>query len=242
MKKITYDIEGSLEKSHWWFTGRRRLLKDLLLSLKIHRNSLVIDVGCGVGSNLTLLKSMGFEMIGIDSEIYSLSFAKKIPEVSLINGDLLRLPIKSNSIGLIIATDILEHLNEDTIGIKEIHRVLAHRGMVVLTVPAFKFLWGTQDMVGMHKRRYSKNEILGKIEQVGFKILKSSYFNFFLFIPIFIARYIIRSLGLKITSENEINLPLINFFLKAIFSAEHYILKYFSFPFGVSIYCIAQKK
>jgi SAM-dependent methyltransferase len=242
MKKITYDIEWSIERSHWWFTGRRRLLKTLLSYTGIHKNSLVIDVGCGVGSNLTLLKSMGFEVIGIDSEIYSLSFAKEIPEVSLINGDLLRLPIKSNSIGLIIATDILEHLNEDTIGIKEIHRVLAHRGMVVLTVPAFKFLWGTQDMVGMHKRRYSKNDILGKLEQVGFKILKSSYFNFFLFIPILVVRRIIRFLGLKIASENEINFRLINFFLKAIFSIEFYILKYFSFPFGVSIFCVAKKE
>src|SRR4030042_94573 len=100
MKKITYDIEWNLERSHWWFTGRRRLLKALLSSLKIYRNSTVIDVGCGVGSNLTLLKSMGFKVIGIDSEIYSLSFAKNLFGVFLINGDLVRLPIKSSSIDL----------------------------------------------------------------------------------------------------------------------------------------------
>jgi SAM-dependent methyltransferase len=242
MKKITYDIEWSLEKSHWWFTGRRRLLKALLSSLRIHRNSLVIDVGCGVGSNLPLLKSMRFQVIGIDSEIYSLSLAKRISGVSLINGDLLRLPIKSNSIDLIVATDILEHLNEDLIGIQEIRRALTHKGITVLTVPAFEFLWGTQDVVGMHKRRYSKNEFLRKLEQEGFKILKSSYFNSILFIPILLARHVIRLLGLKIASENKINSSMINFFLKAVFSLEPYILKYFSFPFGVSVFCIAQKK
>ena len=242
MKKITYDIEWNLERSHWWFTGRRRLLKALLSSLKIYRNSTVIDVGCGVGSNLTLLKSMGFKVIGIDSEIYSLSFAKNLFEVFLINGDLVRLPIKSSSIDLVIATDILEHLNDDTMGIKEIHRTLAREGMVVLTVPAFEFLWGTQDVVGMHKRRYSKKGFLRKLEHEGFTILKSSYFNFILFIPILVVRRMIRLFGLKIESENEINSPLINFFLKAIFSFESYILKYFLFPFGVSIFCIAQKK
>jgi len=242
MKKITYDIEWNLERSHWWFTGRRRLLKTLLSFLKIRRDSTVIDVGCGVGSNLTLLKSMGFKVIGIDSEIYSLSFAKKLSGVFLINGNLLRLPIKSNSIDLIVATDILEHLNEDTIGIKEIHRTLAREGMVVLTVPAFEFLWGTQDVVGMHKRRYSKKEFLRKLEHEGFTILKSSYFNFILFTPILFARRMIRLLGLKIASENEINFPLINFFLKAIFSLESFILRYFPFPLGVSIFCIAQKK
>jgi ubiquinone/menaquinone biosynthesis C-methylase UbiE len=242
MKKITYDIEWNLERFHWWFTGRRRLLKSLISSLKIRQDSLIIDVGCGVGSNLDLLKSMGFKVIGVDSEIYSLSLAKKcISEVSLVNGDLVNLPFKSDSIGLVIATDIIEHLDDDSIGIKEIHRTLKQEGNVILTVPAFKSLWGTQDVVGMHKRRYSKNEFLKKIEQAGFTVLKSSYFNFFLFFPIFFGRRLIRFLRLKIESENKINSPLINLFLKTIFSIEPYLLKYFSFPFGVSVFCIAKK-
>jgi SAM-dependent methyltransferase len=242
MKKITYDIEWNLERSHWWFTGRRRLLKSLISSLKIRQDSLIIDVGCGVGSNLDLLKSMGFKVIGIDSEIYSLSLAKKcISEVFLVNGDLVNLPFRSDSIGLVIATDIIEHLDDDSIGIKEIHRTLKQEGTVILTVPAFKSLWGIQDVVGMHKRRYSKNEFLKKIEQAGFTVLKSSYFNFFLFFPIFFGRHLIRFLRLKIESENKINFPLINLFLKTIFSVEPYLLKYFSFPFGVSVFCIAKK-
>lgn len=242
MKKITYDIEWNLESTHWWFSGRRRLLKFLLSYLSIQRDSPVIDVGCGVGSNLPLLKSMGFKVIGIDSESYGLSFAKNLSEVLLINGDVLNLPVKSNSIELVIATDILEHLDDDSIGIKEIHRTLTREGKLILTVPAFDFLWGIQDVVGMHKRRYSKNEFLKKIEREGFTVLKSSYFNFFLFFPIFLGRRLIRLFGLKIESENKINSPLINFFLRTLFGIEPYILKYFSFPFGVSIFCIAKKR
>jgi len=82
---------------------------------------------------------------------------------------------------------------------------------------------------------------VNKLQQDGFKISKSSYFNFLLFFPILIARRVIRLLGLKIESENEVNFPLINFFLKAIFFLEIYALKFFSFPLGVSIFCIAQK-
>ena len=67
-----------------------------------------------------------------------------------------------------IATDILEHLDDDSIGIKEIYRTLTREGKVILTVPAFEFLWGIQDVVGMHKRRYSKKEFLRKVEQEGF--------------------------------------------------------------------------
>jgi len=242
MKKITYDIEWSLERFHWWFVGRRRLLKVLLSSLRTRQNSMIIDVGCGVGSNLDLLKSMGFRVIGIDSEIYSLSLAKKcLSGVPLVNGNLINLPFKSNSIGLIIATDILEHLDGDIIGIKEIHRTLKQDGKAIFTVPAFKFLWGVQDVVGMHKRRYSRRELIRKIEQEGFKILRSSYFNFFLFFPIFLTRRFIDILGLRIDSENKINSPFINFCFKVIFSLEPYLLKYFSFPFGVSIFCIARK-
>jgi len=242
MKKITYDIEWSLERFHWWFVGRRRLLKVLLSSLRTRQNSMIIDVGCGVGSNLDLLKSMGFRVIGIDSEIYSLSLAKKcLSGVPLVNGNLINLPFKSNSIGLIIATDILEHLDGDIIGIKEIYRTLKRDGKAIFTVPAFKFLWGVQDVVGMHKRRYSRRELIRKIEQEGFKILRSSYFNFFLFFPIFLTRRFIDILGLRIDSENKINSPFINFCFKVIFSLEPCLLKYFSFPFGVSIFCIARK-
>jgi len=242
MKKMTYDIEWNLERVHWWFAGRRKLLKWLFASLSLPKESWVIDIGCGVGSNLRLLQSIPSKLVGVDSEMYSLLLTKKsLSAVPLVNGNLMKLPIKADSIDLILASDVLEHLDEDTIGIREIYRTLKREGKVIFTVPAFRSLWGVQDIVGMHKRRYSKKELVRKIEGEGFKILRSSYFNFFLFFPILIGRRIIYLLGLRIESENEINFPLINFFLKTVFSIEPYYLKYFSFPFGVSIYCIAKK-
>jgi len=242
MKKITYEIEWKLEKLHWWFIGRRKLIEFLISCAGTQEDCQVADIGCGVGSNLSLLLSMGFEVIGIDSEMYSLSLAKRrLSTISLINGDLLKLPFKTDSLDLIIATDVLEHLQDDTNGIKEIHRVLKKEGVVVLTVPAFQFLWGVQDEVGKHHRRYSKKQLIKKIEQEGLGILKSSYFNFFLFFPILFGRRMIHILGLNIDSENGINTPFINFILKTIFSIEPFLLKYFSFPFGVSIFCIAKK-
>ena len=242
MKKITYDIEWSLQRSHWWFVGRRKLFKFLFSLVGLQDDLRVIDIGCGVGSNLKLLQSMCSKLVGMDSEIYGLIHIKKsLSAVALVNGDLIRLPLKADSVDLILASDVLEHLDEDTIGIREIYRSLKTEGKVLFTVPAFRSLWGVQDIVGMHKRRYSKKELVTKIEGEGFKILRSSYFNFFLFFPILIGRRIIHLLGLRIESENEINLPLINFFLKTVFCIEPHFLKYFSFPFGVSIYCIAKK-
>lgn len=241
-KNITYDVESKVESFHWWFVVRRKLLKSLLSSLDLNRNCITLDIGCGTGSNFKILRALGFNVIGLDQSIYALSLIKKKINFLLINGDLNKLPTQSNSTGIIIAMDILEHLEDDSNGIKEICRTLKKGGILILTVPAFGFLWGIQDVVTGHKRRYSKREILKKLKQEGFEILRSSYFNFFLFFPIFFARRVIHLLGLRVASENEINFPLINFFLRIIFSLEPYILRYFSFPFGVSIFCIARKR
>ena len=236
-----YDVESKVESFHWWFAVRRKLLKSILSSIDVPINCLTLDIGCGTGSNLRTLISAGLNVIGLDQSIYALTLIRKKWKFPLLTGDLNKLPIKTKSVGLIIAMDILEHLDNDANGIKESYRVLNKGGILLLTAPAFKALWGTQDVVTGHKRRYSRNEIMDKLREEDFNILKSSYFNFFLFFPILITRRIIRLMGVKIKSENEINSPLINYFLKIIFSLEIYILKYFPFPFGVSVFCLAQK-
>ena len=240
--RIPYDIETTVERSHWWFVGRRKLLRSIIMSLKVSRSSVALEVGCGTGANLSTLGSAGLYAIGLDRSPYALKLVRGKEELPLLAGDLNDLPIKTESVGLIIAMDILEHLDDDARGINESYRVLKENGLFVLTVPAFHSLWGIQDIVTGHKRRYLKKQIRNKLEGVGFDVVKSSYFNFFLFLPIFIARRVIQLLGLKIRSENEVNFPLLNFFLKMIFSLEVHLLKYVSFPFGVSILCIARKK
>jgi len=236
-----YDVESEVENFHWWFVVRRKLLKSILSSISIQKKAITLDIGCGTGSNLKALVSAGLDVIGLDQSIYALTLVKEKGDYSLMAGDLNKLPLKTKSVGLIIAMDIFEHLQEDMVGIHESYRVLGEGGILIVTVPAFKFLWGIQDIVTGHKRRYSRREIMNKLKAAGFDILKSSYFNFFLFIPILIARRMIQLLGLKIRSENEVNSPLLNYIFKAVFSLEPYLLKYFSFPIGVSILCIGRK-
>ncbi len=239
---ITYDVESKVETFHWWFVVRRKLLKSLLSSLNLKKNCTVLDIGCGTGSNLRMVGASGFNVIGLDRSTYALSLTKKKLNFPLISGDLNRLPIRPKSVGIIVAMDIFEHLENDLNGIHEIYQALKKEGILILTVPAFSFLWGVQDIITDHKRRYSKREILNKLRREGFEVKRASYFNFFLFFPVLLARWLIRFLKLRVKSENEINSPLINSILKVIFSMEPYILRYFSFPFGVSIFCIAEKR
>ena len=241
-KPTPYDVESKVESFHWWFVARRKLLKSILSSFNLPKKPITLDIGCGAGSNLKALASMGLYVIGLDQSTYALSLVRRKGEFPLLAGDLNKLPIKTKSIGLIIALDILEHIDNDLNAIRELYQVLRKGGILILTVPAFNFLWGTQDVVTGHKRRYLRKEIANKLREVGFEISRSSYFNFLLFFPILMARRMIHLLGLKIASENEINSPLINFLFKAIFSMEVYVFKYFSFPFGVSILCIAKKR
>jgi len=242
MNKTSHDIQKQVEGFHWWFSVRRKLLKSVLSSLPLPLDSLALDIGCGTGSNLRLLRKEGFSVIGLDHSLYALSLARMTPQDPFINADLNWLPIRSESIGLIIAMDILEHLEDDRNGIRECFQALKRGGILIVTVPAFKWLWGIQDLVTHHKRRYTRKEILNQLSVEGFQVLKSSYFNFFLFFPILLARRITHILGVKIRSENEINSPLLNSLLERIFSLEPYLLKYFRFPFGVSVFCIAGKK
>jgi SAM-dependent methyltransferase len=239
--RTPYNIETRVEHFHWWFVGRRKLLRFILTSLKIPKGSLAIEVGCGTGANLRTLGSAGLYAIGVDRSTYALNLVRSKDELPLLAGDLNNLPFKTKSVGLIIAMDILEHLEDDGRGINEFYRVLKKNGLLIVTVPAFKFLWGIQDRVTGHKRRYTRKQIVNRLREMGFDILRSSYFNFFLFFPILIVRWIIRFLDLKIESENEINHPLMNFFLKSIFSLEVSALRYLSFPFGVSLFCVAKK-
>jgi SAM-dependent methyltransferase len=235
-----YDIESEVERFHWWFVVRRKLLGSVL-SFNIPRKFIALEVGCGTGANLKALESAGFYGIGLDRSLYALALVKKKGNAPLLAGDLNNLPIKTKSLGFIIAMDVFEHLEHDAQGINECYRVLDDGGILFLTVPAFRVLWGLQDNLTGHQRRYSKREITHKLYQAGFKIEKLSYYNFFIFFPIFGARLIIRLFGLKISSENRINFPLLNFFLKTVFSLETYLLKYIPFPFGVSIFCVAKK-
>jgi SAM-dependent methyltransferase len=241
-KNLTpYDIESKVESFHWWFVVRRKLLRSILSSLKIPKNCVALEVGCGTGANLRTLRSAGLYGIGLDRSVYALTLVKSKENFPLLAGDLNELPIKTKSVGVIIAADIFEHLEDDTHGINESYRVLKEDGLLILTVPAFRFLWGIQDRVTEHKRRYTRKEIVNRLKEAGFDILKSSYFNFFLFFPILFGRWTIHFFNLKIESENKVNSPMLNLLLRTIFSLEVNVLKYFSFPFGVSIFCIARR-
>ncbi|HEY9610889.1 class I SAM-dependent methyltransferase, partial [Allocoleopsis sp.] len=156
-------------------------------------------------------------------------------------GDIGNLPFPDGTFQLVLATDVIEHIDNDLAALSEIRRVLASEGRAIVTVPAFKMLWGTQDEVSHHKRRYLKKELLEKAKKVGFNCITIFYFNYILFLPILTARTVIKLLKLGVKNENSINNDFLNNLFKAIFKFDVMSAPTLSPPFGVSILALLDK-
>ena len=231
-----------MEETHWWFAGRKTLFKKIIQDAGIAVNASVLDVGTGTGSNLRLLKTMGFsDVTGVDQSEDAIRLCAEKGLGVVKKGDVGDLPFKGNHFQLVLATDIIEHV-EEAPALKELFRVLAPDGTALFTVPAFQMLWGLQDELSHHKRRYTKPQVERAIKNAGFKIFDSFYFNYLLFPPIWAMRQMIRLLNIKLESENQINTPWINRVLTALFRFDVLTAPRLKPPFGVSILVVARKQ
>ena len=156
-------------------------------------------------------------------------------------GAIEQLPYESGSFDLVTALDVVEHLDDDVLGLREIRRVLCRDGRLLLFVPAFMFLWGVQDDVSNHRRRYTVPNLLKTVEAAGFSIEWSSYANISFFIPVLIVRSVMRWLGLRAATEYGINISLMNRPFSWLFAAERFVFERGTLPFGVSAVCVARR-
>jgi SAM-dependent methyltransferase len=156
-------------------------------------------------------------------------------------GEAEALPYGNNSFDLVTGLDVVEHLDDDLAGLKEMRRVLRPTGQALVFVPAFMFLWGVQDDVSHHRRRYTIDQLKGVMREAGFEVVRASYVNISFFAPILFGRLLMRALRIRPESENNITIGFLNGVLGKLFGAESLALRYFNFPFGVSIICVARK-
>ncbi len=244
MMEHTYAILYEVEQSHWWFIGRRRIVAGFVEEIcrKItDRTPRILDVGCGTGANLLLLSKYG-QAEGVDVSEDALAFcrARGLDDVKL--GAAEELPYEDGTFDLVTALDVVEHMDDDLAGLTEMRRVLRPGGRVLLFVPTFMFLWGLQDEVSNHRRRYRLPELRRVLERAGFEIERSTYANITFFLPILLGRQFMRLTGIRTASENSINVPAFNPVFGALLGAESTILRYLNLPFGVSGLCVARVK
>ena len=246
MERHTYAIMYEVEGSHWWFAGRRRILESFVKAIVAKLNTgeppppRILDVGCGTGANLEMLAGFGAAE-GVDVSDAALAFCRARGLTKVRLGAAERLPYEDNSFDLVTALDVVEHLDDDAAGLSEMRRVLRPGGRALLFVPAFMWLWGVQDDVSHHRRRYTLPQLKERVRAAGFEIERATYANVTFFAPILAGRLLMRATGARPASENNINVPALNGVLGHIFGAERFWLRHLNFPFGVSAVCVARR-
>lgn len=238
---------NSIEETHWWWVGRRQLLKQLLE--KIHPKK-VLDIGCGTGETLTFIRFLypKAELYGIDTSDVAIKFAKKRGHHNIVKASALKLPYPANTFDAVLFLDVLEHIKSDEAALTESKRVLKPGGLVIITAPALQFIWSKHDTMQDHVRRYTRSRIRYLSKSVGLNIKFLSYFNFFLSPPIIIIRLLSNLNPFSGLSEydNGMNFEIakksfLNNLLANLFSLEIKLLKYFNYPIGISVGAALEK-
>lgn len=244
MKESFEQTYHELEKNHWWFKSRRNYIHSLLKAYP--KDTSILDIGCSSGILLRELREQGFSVnklygVDISEEAIKNCWANGIPNAFAMDAQAIDLQEKFD---VIVASDCLEHLADDRKAIKNWNGLLKPGGELWVFVPAFSFLWSAHDVANMHYRRYTRQELKEKLSHEQLQILKASYWNFSLFLPVSLVRLISRLWPgrNKNASGDLYQLPgPVNEYLSKLVFFENRLLQHLNFPFGVSTYCIAKK-
>ena len=241
MEKEIYTQMNLLEDKHWWFVGRRKIIESVLDKFyKKPTSNKILEIGCGTGGNLPLLSKYG-ALTAIEQYDEAIEIAAKRNICPIHKGSLPDNLQLNDEFDLICMLDVLEHIEDDSGALNNLASQLNSNGMLLITVPAYRFLWSAHDEIHHHHRRYTRKELENIIVKSGLKIKYSTYFNTLLFPIVYSVRLVGKLVNKNQASDANMPSPIINFLLQSIFQLESLILSIIILPFGVSVLVLAEK-
>jgi SAM-dependent methyltransferase len=225
------------EESHWWYRGRRRIVIDTVTDLATEPSPRILDAGCGSGRNMVELSRLG-SVTGTDVSERALELARERGVGSAELARLEKLPFADQSFDLITCLDVIEHIPDDVGALRELRRVIAPGGSLVVTVPAYPWLWGRHDEANHHERRYTGRTLVAAATAAGWELERLTHFNALLLPAAAAYRLVERRLNPRGDAPSELDRTpaWANRVLEAVLRAEARVLRGGGrIPFGLSL-------
>ncbi|HXW58102.1 MAG TPA: methyltransferase domain-containing protein [Solirubrobacteraceae bacterium] len=191
------------EDRHWWYRGRRRVLEQVISELPVPNGARILDAGCGSGRNMVELARHG-TVTGVELSETSVCLARGREAGEVIEGSVLAMPFEQDSFDLAVSLDVIEHLEDDVGALRELRRVVTPGGPLLVTVPAYRWLWSGHDEVNHHHRRYTRDSLLTVAQDAGWRCVRTTYFNSLL-LPAAVTLRLLERLNRK-TTESSLDL------------------------------------
>jgi 2-polyprenyl-3-methyl-5-hydroxy-6-metoxy-1,4-benzoquinol methylase len=240
MEKQEYAKMHALEETYWWFVAKRRIL-DATAKPYVKKHTELLDVGCGTGVILQHFKSQGIAVTGVDFSKEALKYCRKRGLTSVKQVNLEKQLPKMKQFDIIIAADVVEHLNDDVGALKRLKGLLKKDGVLIVSVPAYQWMWSAHDEALHHKRRYTATRLKAAMQKAGYKIERLTYTNMFTFFPAAAVRLFKKAIGSKGSTDQAGSSKLANKFLLTVYRVEMGLMRITPLPFGLSVLCVAKK-
>lgn len=241
MRKDLYKDLYLLEERHWWHVSKRNIVTNCIRDHLKKGGAKILDIGCGTGKNLEQLQEYG-KIYGLDDSKEAIEFCKKRGLKNIKLGKAENMPFDPSSFDLITMLDVLEH-TDDNKTLCEVYRVLRKEGLLIITVPAFRWLWSKWDEVLHHKRRYSLDNLIYLLQKHHFTIIYSTYLYSFLILPVLIVRKIKQRFfqTKEYSSDFKLSTNSLNKIISIIAKIEFKIAQKIPLPIGTTILVVAKK-